>query len=627
MNIGQNYKRKVQYVHRDFAESRLALVNFLKTYFPEQVNDFSESSPQMGLIEAIAYISDALNFQTDVTLMESLLFHAEERVNLMNLAQSLGYKPRTTVPASVDLEIFQLLPAVGSGNNTKPDWRYGLFIQPNMQVSTSDSNAIGFYTKDSIDFRFSSSFDPTTVTAYSVLPDGTIEYYLAKKSVKAVSGQIKTRTFDFTEPKQYDKIVIPETNITEIINITDSDNNNWTEVQYLAQDTIPVPIRNVPYNDQVLSQFRNSVPYILAYKQTENRFVTRLRRDDFLEIQFGGGMSSEADEEIVPNPMNVGIGLKYFERFEDISIDPMNFLYTKTYGSTPQNTTLTIQYAISDGINENVKSNTITRIVSSSISNPIDNIDSVIYQTIVDSLVVNNPRAAFGGQNRKPLEHLRQEAMANFAAQNRAVTVEDYILRCYAMPAKYGSIAKVFVENDTQLANWDDTRVPNPMSMNLYLLSYDANRNFVTCNVAIKENLRNYLRQYRMLTDAIQIKDAFIVNISIQVTVIASPSENSNEVSLRVLSRLIELMANDKRQINEPLILSNLRSELDSIKGVQTIEEIEVINLFDQTLGYSPVVYDVKTATRSGVVYPSIDPMIFEVKYPKTDLKVRISEI
>lgn len=627
MNIGQNYKRKVQYVHRDFAESRLALISFLKTYFPEQVNDFSESSPQMGLIEAIAYISDALNFQTDVTLMESLLFHAEERVNLMNLAQSLGYKPRTTVPASVDLEIFQLLPAVGSGNNTKPDWRYGLFIQPNMQVSTSDSNAIGFYTKESVDFRFSSSFDPTTVTAYSVLPDGTIEYYLAKKTVKAVSGQIKTRTFDFTEPKQYDKIVIPETNITEIINITDSDNNNWTEVQYLAQDTIPVPIRNVPYNDQVLSQFRDSVPYILAYKQTENRFVTRLRRDDFLEIQFGGGMSSEADEEIVPNPMNVGIGLKYFERFEDISIDPMNFLYTKTYGSTPQNTTLTVQYAISDGINENVKSNTITRIVSSSISNPIDNIDSVIYQTIVDSLVVNNPRAAFGGQNRKPLEHLRQEAMANFAAQNRAVTVEDYILRCYAMPAKYGSIAKVFVENDTQLANWDDTRVPNPMSMNLYLLSYDANRNFVTCNVAIKENLRNYLRQYRMLTDAIQIKDAFIVNIGIQVTVIASPSENSNEVSLRVLSRLIELMSNDKRQINEPLILSNLRSELDSIKGVQTIEEIEVINLFDQTLGYSPVVYDVKTATRSGVVYPSIDPMIFEVKYPKTDLKVRISEI
>ena len=195
------------------------------------------------------------------------------------------------------------------------------------------------------------------------------------------------------------------------------------------------------------------------------------------------------------------------------------------------------------------------------------------------------------------------------------------------MPAKYGSICKAFIENDTQLSNWDDTRVPNPFSMNLYLLSYDANKNFVSCNIAIKENIRQYLRQYRLLTDAIQIKDPYIVNIGMNVSIITRPNENSNEVSLRVLSRLIELMDNDKRQIGEPLILSNIRGELDSISGVQSIENIEVINLIDQNQGYSGIVYDVKSATRSGVIYPSIDPMIWEVKYPKSDLQVRIVEI
>ncbi len=626
-NVGNNYKREVKYIQRDFAQNRLALVNFLKTYFPDQFGDFNESSPQMGLIEAVSYIGDSLSFYTDVQLAESLLYHAEERVNLLNLAQSLGYKPRTTVPASVELEVFQLVPSVGSGNATKPDFRYALYIEPQMQVSTTDTDAIYFYTKDAVDFRYSSSYDPTTVTAYSVLPTGEIEYYLLKKKVKAVSGQIQTRTFSFTEPKQYDKIVIPETNITEIVSVRDSDNNVWTEVPYLAQDTIPVAIRNTPYNDQVLSQYRDSTPYILAYKQTEHRFVTRLRKDDFLEIQFGGGMSSEADEEILPNPMNVGLGLDYFERVGDLSIDPMNFLYTKTYGSAPQNTTLTIQYSTSNGLAENVNANTLTRIVSNTIANPFDIVDQTVYQTIVDSLTVNNPNGAYGGLNRKPLENIRQEALANFAAQNRAVTKEDYILRCFTMPAKFGSVCKAYVENDTQLANWDDSRIPNPFALNLYVLSYDANKNFVTCNEAVKENLRQYLRQYRILSDSLNIQDIFIINISIDIEIITYPGENSNEINLRVLNKAIELFDNDKMQVNAPIIIGKITSELDKIEGVQSIASITFNNEIDTNLGYSGIVYPIQNAIRSGVLYPSVDVCIFEVKYPRSDIRVRTIDI
>jgi len=627
VNINDRQKKAVKYINRDFAENRLALINFLKTYFPNQFNDFNEASPQMGLIEAVSYVGDVLSFHTDIQLQESLLYHAEERINLYNLAQSLGYKAKTVVPASVELDVYQLVPAIGSGNNTRPDFRYGLYIDANMQVSTTDNDPIYFRTTDAVDFRFSSSFDPTIITTYSVTDSGEVEYYLLRKKVKAVSGELKTATYTFGEPKQYDKIVIPENNITEIVSIRDSDNNVWYEVQYLAQDMIQQSIRNMPYNDAYLSKYRSSVPYLLSYKQTERRFVTRLRKDDFLEIQFGGGMSAEADEEIVPNPMNVGIGLNYFERTADVSIDPMNFLYTKTYGSAPSNTALSVQYSVAAGLGDNVNANTITRIVASTINNPADSTDPVVLQTIRDSLSINNPYSAFGGQSRKPLEVIREESMANFAAQNRAVTKEDYILRCFAMPAKYGAISKAYIEADTQLGSIYGDRQPNPYSLNLYVLSYDANKNFVQCNEAIKENLRQYMRGYRLMTDAINIKDPYIINIGIDVEVVVRPNENSNEVLLRVANRLIEIMDNDNRQINEPLIISNLTSVLDRVEGVQSIQNIQFTNLIDQNAGYSGNVYDIRTATRGGVIYPPLDPSIFEVKYPKVDIRVRATDI
>jgi len=289
--VSDRYKRSVSYINKDFAENRLALINYLKNYFPNSYQDFNESSPAMAFVELVAYVGDVLSFYTDVQLMESLLFLSDERINLYNLAQGMGYKAKTVVPASVDLEVFQLLPSIGSGQNTRPDFRYALYIQPTMQVSTTDTDAVYFYTKDAIDFRFSSSFDPTTITTYSVTQDGEIEYYLLKKTVKAVSGELQSRVFSFSVPKIYDKIVLPENNVTEIVSVEDSNLNKWYEVSHLAQDLVPLSIRNVPYNDAYLSQYQSSVPYILIYKQTEHRFVTRLRKDDLLEIQFGAGLS------------------------------------------------------------------------------------------------------------------------------------------------------------------------------------------------------------------------------------------------------------------------------------------------------------------------------------------------
>jgi len=625
-SLTDKVNREVKYTNKDFGELRRSLINHAKNYFPNTYSDFNESSPGMMMIEQAAYVGDVLNFYADTQLQESFLYTVNEKINLYNLAQGMGYKPKTLVPAQVDLDVMQLVPAIGAGTETKPDFNYALIINEGMQVSTAGDKY--FRTVSPINFKYSSSLDPTEVSVYSVLQDGTVEYYIFKKCVKAVEGELLSSTYTFTDPKLYDKIVIQDSNVSEIVSITDSDGENWYEVPYLAQDLVPMSMRNVPFNDPELAQYGDSTPYLLCYNQTERRYVTRLRKDELLEIQFGAGLGQEADEEILPNPYNVAIGLDYFKRVEDVSIDPMNFLYTKTYGRAPNDTTLTVTYTKSSGLDGNVRSNTIDSVQNIDVVNPIENVNSTVLQSIVDSVTVNNPQSAYGGLNKKDLDVIREESMSHFAAQNRAVTKEDYILRCYTMPDRFGAIAKAYVEQDLQISKWNDKDViPNPYALNLYILTFNGEGQFVPANIAIKENLRQYLRQYRLMTDAINIKDPFIINIGINYELVTRPDTNSHEVLLRCNNRLIELFQQKNMDINAPIMLSKLRTEIDKLDGVQSVQNVEIINLYDTNLGYSGNVYPLAEATRNQVVYPSKDPSIFEVKFPKMDIQGRVIDL
>jgi hypothetical protein len=619
----QQFKRQVSYLNRDFGEFRRSLINYAQQYFPDTINDFSEASPFSLGLEMAAYVGDVLSFYTDTQLRESLLSSVEEKINLYNLAQAYGYKVQTRTPSAVMLDVYQLVPSLGDGALASPDMRYAQVVDRNMIVS-SDTNVF-FRTLDEVDFRASSSLSPLDVSVYSVTPEGNVEYYLLKKQVPATSGEIISREFQFTDPKPYDKIVLPDSNVLDIVDVTDDDSNVWYEVPYLAQDLIPKEIKNTSFNSPRLSKYASSVPYLLCYKQTERRFVTRMRKDDLMELQFGSGMSEEADEEIVPNPFNIGIGLEYFKRTVDLSVDPKNFLYTKTYGTAPQNTTLTVRYTIGGGVSDNVAANTIRTINTVSFKTPINSLDADLLATVQDSLVVNNPDPAYGGGSQKEIDRVRLEAMAHFASQNRAVTREDYILRCYTMPVRFGTVAKAFVIQDDQISTDDiSQRIPNPFALNLYILAYNDSGQFVAANPAIKENLRTYLKQHRMMTDAINIKDANIINIGVEADIIVRPQYNSNEVIFRCIERLKDILHNRKLEINQPLFIGNLVAELDKVEGVQSVPEFKIVNKYDIDQGYSGNVYDIDAATRGNVLYPSLDPSIFEVRSPNTDIKIRV---
>ena len=245
-------KKDVKYINKDFGQFRQNLINFAKNYFPNTYNDFNESSPGMMFIEMASYVGDVLSFYTDTQFKESLLTLVEEPANLYNLAQAIGYKPKLRTAANATVDVFQLLPSIGTGANTKPDFRYALSVPANSVISTE--NKITFRTLDTVDFGFSSSYSPSDVSIYQLNGSGQIQYYLIKKQVPALAGEIRSATFTFGQPKPYDKIVIDETDaVLEIIDVTDNDGNTWYEVPYLAQDVIPVSIPNTSYYDSITS--------------------------------------------------------------------------------------------------------------------------------------------------------------------------------------------------------------------------------------------------------------------------------------------------------------------------------------------------------------------------------------
>ena len=619
-------KKDVSYVGRDFGDLRKNLIDFSKNYFPNTYNDFNESSPGMMFIEMAAYVGDVLSYYTDHNLKEGMLGQASELKNVMALASQMGYKTKNTIASTVSLDVFQLIPATGTSPSITPDWNYAMVVNQDMIVKAEKQPA-EFRTMESVDFSYSSSLSPTEVTVYSVNETtGAPEWYLLKKQVKATSGKITTTDFTFGSPKPYDKITITDDNLIEIIDVVDSDNNKWYEVPYLAQDTIFESVKNIAKNDPELSGYSDEVPYLLKLKKTANRFIANFKSNNRLELQFGSGISDNNDEELIPNPDLVGSSISGNDRDIDLGLDPSNFLYTRTYGVAPSNTTLTLRYSTGTGVGDNVGPNALTDILTFSVSLDETGLPGTLVSQVKSSVACTNPQPARGGASKEQLEDIRNNALANFASQNRAVTKEDYIVRAYSLPPKFGSIGKAYMVQDDQLSVGEvgeASRIANPFAMNLYMLGYDSSGKLTELNPAIKSNLKEYLSSYRMLTDGINIKDAYIINIGIEFEVSVQPSSNANEVVLRCINKLKSLFDSKKWQINQPILISKLRVELDKIEGVQTVKDVKITNKFNTADGYSGNVYDIDQALKEGVVYPSLDPSIFEVKYLDKDIKGR----
>lgn len=627
-NLDKKQTVDIKYLNKDFEGFRGDLIKYAKNYFPDVYNDFNEASPGMMFIEMSAYVGDVLSYYIDTQMKESLLVHAEERANVIDLAKAIGYTTKPTIPAIVNLSVYQVVPATLSG---EPDEDYCMKISAGMEVS---ADAQIFMTQDTVDFGVDTKRNPRETTVYKVT-NGAPDYFLLRKTVQAIAGEIKTEAVVFGDPKKFDKIKLDSKKVISILDVKDDAGNKWYEVPYLAQDNIFEDVINNWAADPEMSQYNYDSPYILKLRRTSKRFTTHVHSDDTTELWFGAGISSQPDEVIVPNPDNIGMSLPYGNTaanymngtaFVDISFDPTNTMFTRAYGLAPADVTLTVKYLEGGGKESNVPAQTIDTINDKQIWLDEDDLDSGEVTIVKGSLAVINLEPAMGGRSKETVDDIKQNALSHFASQNRAVTREDYIARIYAMPAKYGSVAKAYLDKDEQfwMQQVGTQEVKNPLAINLYTKTYDENKHLINMSELAKSNLQTYLSQYRMLTDAINIKDANVINIGISTSIIPRPGYQSKEVLLRVINKLRCIFDIDNWSIQEPIVLARIATELDMVEGVQSVKNINIYNLFDEAEGYSGNIYDIKGATKNGVIYPAMDPSIFELKNHDVNIKARI---
>ena len=609
--------RDINYLNRDFTSFRNTLIEYSKTYFPTTYNDFTPASPGMLFMEQASYVGDILSFYLDNQIQETFLQYSRQVTNIFDLAYMLGYKPKATNVAIVDIDVYQQVPASGSGADNVPDYNYALSISSPSQVT---NGSVNFLIEEPINFAQSSSLDPTEVSVYEISAGEPI-YYLLKKTRQAYSATLNITTFTFGSYEAYPTVEIDATNIIGILNITDSAGNVWYEVDYVGQETILDSIKNTNQNNPNL--VTNDAPYLLQLRKVQRRFATRLLDSTTLQIQFGAGNPSDTDEEITPNANNVGIGLPFGKDKLTTAYSPTNFMYTNTYGIAPVNTTLTVRYLTGGGVNSNVAANTINTLDTTPVFNNRNlNVDTA--NNILTTVTVNNDAAASGGRSGDTVEEVRQNTLANYQAQLRNITQDDYLVRALSMPSKYGGIAKAYIE-PTKLSNvtpGDTTSI-----LDLYVLGYNTDTQLVTLSNTVKQNIINFLSEYKAINDSIRVKDAFIINIGVNFEIITLPNFNNNIVLLRCVDALQNYFNINEWQINEPIPLREIQLILDRIDGVQTVKNIEIVNKVGQSLGYSNYAYDIEGATNNNTVYPSIDPMIFEVKYPDTDIQGKVVPI
>ena len=673
MSTHNRNQKNIKYLNKEFTTFRDNLIQFTKTYFPDTNTDFNESSPGMLFIEMASYVGDVLSYYIDDSLKESMMVHATDRRNVLSLSQYLGYKPKVTTPSVTTLSVYQLVPSSDipdAEGNVQPDEKFYLRIQEGMTVESNENPEVTFVTTDVLDF--SDPFEREITVYQTNDTTGEPEQFLVKKQIEAISGTIIEDTFTFGDASPFTEIDLDEIDVIEILDIRDEDNYKYYEVPYLAQELVYTEYPNNEFTDPDLAQFRDSVPNILQLLKTPRRFVTKVNPDNTTTITFGGGTLSAAEESLlIPSFKNVGLGSRNSISQLSKSFDPTNFLRTNSYGQAPDNTTITVRYITGGGIDSNVPTGDLTRIVSIDFDNNTSGFDQNELnelRQIETSVAVENEVPGVGGRGAESIDEIRQNALANFNSQNRAVTKRDYVVRALSMPPRLGSVAKAYAAQDGEL----DTNSPssilndpasldrfseivqqildeeerptedeikrqlsdfvtskkdspreknNPFAVNLYLLGYDEEEHLTQLNRAIKENVRQYIGQHRMLTDGVNIIDGFIINIGVDFEISVLPNYNKREVVLECIQELREFFDIERWTFNMTININEIQVLLSSIEGVSSVTDISITNKCGGS--YSNNQYNIEAATKNNIVYPSLDPSVFELKFPQRDIRGR----
>ena len=627
-------RKQVKYLNKDYADFKRSLVDFTKFYFSDTYQDFSDASPGSIFLDLASYVGDVLSYYTDSSFNESLLAYAEERENVVALAQGLGFKPRLTSPAFCNATISALVPADSEGNL---DIKFLPRIAANSSFgATTQFDAGSFLTEDICDFNDS---EGRTVQIFS--RDGTTglpSTFVVSKKAKLVSATKKITSAVVGNPTKFLKVPINDDNVVEIVSVTDAEGNTWYEVDNLSQD--------YRFQDTLVSATGSLAPlYTIKTTKTNRRFITRFNRDLKVELVFGSGTGDLSDVYQNPDYKSV-YDSSYLQNMTNVALDTLNFTNSNSFGLAPGNTTLTITYTVSNGLRSNVPSGTITKVTGLTTLNETRNLsaaDQGTFNTMVSSITITNDEAASGGIDAPTVEQIRQSAIGFVNAQGRVVTSQDYEKRILSMPSKYGAVAKAFVIRDDAINNIksqtdaatrakesvdpeDDVLYvdnnPENTNVNLYVLGYNNDNRLSVLNNTVKSNIKKFLKGYKILTDRVNILDAFRVSIGINYSIVVYKGFTVQDVLARCSDSLAQYFDTDNWEINQPIIIDDVLLQIAKVDGVQSVTKLNFVNKYQQKDGsdYASHTYDLEFNTTDKIIYPSADPCIFELRYPQNDI-------
>jgi hypothetical protein len=588
-------KPSIDYTSRDFSSIREDLISYAKRYYPNHVKDFSQPSFAALLIDSVAYVGDILSFYLDYQANESFMSTAIEYNNIVKRARALGYKLQTNPSSYGTVTVYVLVPT--ESNTVAPDTNYMPILKRGSTFSST--NGTSFTLVEDINFADSNL---EKVVAQVDSTSGAPTKYAIKANAQVVSGELGIETVDVGPYSKFPKFELETKNIAEVLSVEDGNGHRYYEVDHLTQNVIFLPVINN-------NEDRNTVKNIIKPISVSRRFT--VEKDAInTYLQFGGG--TEETETKYLDPSNVILNVFGKEHIIDESFDPSVLIKSDKLGVAPANTSLLVTFRLNTADNVNTSANTITTVQDAKLRfNTPENLSQTKINDVRSSLEVNNDESIVGDITLPSSDEVKIRAQANFATQNRAVTKQDYISVVYNMPSKFGSIKRASIS--------EDPLSYNQRNLNLYVISEDNNVKLTKTNDTIKQNLKTWLNQYKMINDTIDILDAKIVNFGIKYTAKGMPDINRYIVLDDATRAIRNFFADRFLEIGEPILVTDIFGVL---KNVGTVLDVTDVELFVQSGGnYADPPFTIdEFLSADGTVIAPANNVIFELKYPNKDI-------
>ena len=625
----------INYTSKDFSTIKADLIEYTKSYFPDTYKDFNETSPGMMLIELSSYVGDVLSYYVDYNYKENILSTATEKRNVRRLAEFLGYKTPNKTPSVVKLKVTTTINANLDGTPNYDTIPANNPFTNGLQIQSNIDSELLFETTGEIDFSISGSPDTPSISAPNLNTNGEASSYTLTRYVQAISAQTKTKSFTITSPTKFLELDLGEDNVIEILNCTDSSGEKWYEVDYLSQERI---LKETYYTDDVGDRSGSaydqgegivdnsliSIPYTLDYINTNKKFVTNFDVDtNSTKLMFGNGLykynvTGSSNSSIFTTMEQAGLELNG-QSFTSINAPISDFgTNNLNMGETPANTILTIKYRVGGGPDSNAQVGELTTIADGTTG-----------------ITVTNDEAATGGTDGQTVEEIRHNAKSFFASQNRCVTRQDYQARILNLPAKFGNIAKCYVE-----------RVDDDGGLFVSTLSYNQNKQLVQTPELVLKNIKTYLNQYRMINDHLDfgftldvsgvdvLFSGYKVNFGVEFEVNSDRRVNPSDVKIQVIDTIKDFFKIERMQFRQSINMNDLQYNILGLEGVIGIKKLNLFQVgHDRNMAYYQAdgdtasgesgygfQYEFNNSLVDGIYRPSLTPSVFELRNPNQDI-------